>query len=180
MFKAIGLSVLSLSVFSAVSCVHEQKKAPAPVMTKDGGAKPSAEGPHWVTSQQLRGVMEQLSGLRGAIPQTELPQDPESPAGKQANLAIEAAGALGEALSQTAMKIPAAVSDRKMTEANRREFATLAQTLRDDAVELRDAAKARKMERMQEAMDKINTTCFACHSRFRDLAGELEIRKAGR
>jgi cytochrome c556 len=180
--KKIGLALVSVAVLSATSCTHEEKSAPhsaAPVATSPA-TEPVIEGPHWVQSQQLRGVMEQLSGLRGAIPNTEIPQDPESPQGKQANLAIEAVAALGEALSETAMKIPGAVANHKMNEADRRAFVAEAQTLRDQAIELRDAAKSRKLERMQAAMDQLNTTCFACHSRFRDLAGELEIRKASR
>jgi cytochrome c556 len=181
-FKKLVLPVLSIAIMSAISCTHEKSSTSreAKPMAKSPASQPVLEGPHWVQSRQLRGVMEQLSGLRGAIPKPDMPQDAESPAGKQANLAIAAAAALGDALSQTAMRIPAAVADRKMTEADRRAFVAQAQTLRDQAVEFRDAAKARKLERMQDAMDQINTTCFACHSRFRDLAGELEFRKASR
>jgi cytochrome c556 len=178
------LALLSIGVLSGVSCTHEGKSTATsgggnPV-AKSPASQPALGGPHWVQSQQLRGVMEQLSGLRGAIPKTDMPQDAESPAGNEANLAIASAAALGDALAETAMKIPAAVANHKMSEADRRAFVAQAQTLRDQAIELRDAAKARKLERMQEAMDQLNTTCFACHSRFRDLAGELEFRKASR
>ena len=32
----------------------------------------------------------------------------------------------------------------------------------------------RKVEQMQRALDQINTTCFACHSQYRDLSGDLD------
>jgi cytochrome c556 len=139
---------------------------------------PVAQRPHWEQSKELQGVMQQLAGLRGAVPSAELPQDVESPAGREAATALATAAALGEALADTAVKIPAAARSRPLREADRRAFEAVARTLHDQAIEVRDAARARKVERVQGLIEGMNWTCLSCHSRFRDFAGELEFRKA--
>lgn len=173
-------STLAAAALALAACANHDTAAHAKVTppTVPASQPVNPDRPHWVQSAQLQSVMQQLSGLHGALPTKDLPQDAESPSGWNAKTAMAAAGALGDALATQAMRIPASVSGKSMTDADRAAFADQAHALHDQAVELRDAARANKVEQVQAAYDKINTTCFACHSRFRDLAGELEFRKA--
>jgi hypothetical protein len=132
---------------------------------------------HWVQSQQLKGIMDQLSRQHASLP-AGVPQDPESAAGRESRRAVAEAAELADLLARTADGIPAAVDTSKMSEADRRGFISEAQTLRDQADELRDAARANRVEQMQTVLDRINSTCLSCHSRYRDFAGELNFRKA--
>jgi hypothetical protein len=42
---------------------------------------------------------------------------------------------------------------------------------------LRDAAQDRRPDHMQTHLDTISATCMACHVRFRDYIGELDIQR---
>ena len=53
-----------------------------------------------------------------------------------------------------------------------------AQTLHDQAIELRNQSQKFQIEKMQQTLDGITSTCVSCHSRFRDLTGQLDLRKA--
>ena len=132
---------------------------------------------HWVQSERLKKVMDQLSGLRGAMPK-DLPEDAESPAGREARRALAEAAAVADALADTATRIPAAVEGKTMSDADRRGFVAEAGRLHDQAVALRDAARGNRIEPLQGMLDNINSTCISCHSRYRDFSGELNFRKA--
>jgi cytochrome c556 len=130
-----------------------------------------------VQSERLAKVMDQLSGLRGAFPRG-LPDDPESPAGRQAHHALSEAAAVADALAETATRIPAVVQDKAMTPSDRRGFIAEAMRLHDQAIALGDAARANHIEPLQDLLDNVNSTCISCHSRYRDLTGELNTHKA--
>lgn len=174
----------------AASCAHGGGEAdhgataaaptqrPAEATSRPPSTQELAQRPHWVQSKDLQGVMQQIAGLRGAVPSEQLPAHAESPATSEASLAFETAAALGDALADTAVKIPAAAHSRQMSEADRNAFVSVAQTLRDQSMEFRDAARARQVERMQSLLDNMNASCIACHSRFRDFSGTMDFRKA--
>jgi cytochrome c556 len=163
----VAMPALALAV---ISCDHHNQPAPP---------SPAATSPqkHWVQSERLAKVMEQLSGLRGAFPRG-LPDDPESPAGREARRSLAEAAAVADALAETAKRIPAAVEGKPMSPADRRGFISEATRLHDQSIALRDAARANHVEPLQELLDNVNSTCISCHSRFRDLTGELNTHKA--
>jgi len=172
----VASSVFITLLFLNISC--NQERAPSEPVAPTPAARNGEQRPHWVQSKELQGVMQQVAALRGSVPAEELPKDVESPQTRESNVAFESAAALGEALANTAMKIPAAAKSRQMSEADRNAFVAIAQTLHKQAIDVRDAARARKVEKMQSVLDQMNTTCLSCHTRFRDFAGQLDFPKA--
>ena len=57
-------------------------------------------------------------------------------------------------------------------------FNAEAMNLRSHALDLERAARDHKVEQMQRALDGVNASCIACHSRFRDFAGQLDFGRA--
>ena len=137
----------------------------------------ATRGPHWVQSQQLKAAMAQIAQLRASLPK-DLPQDVESPNGRMVSLACASAATAADSLATTADRISKALDGKQLGEADRRGFLATAQTLRDQAFTLRDDAEKMQVERMQRGMDSITLTCIACHSRYRDLTGYVDINKS--
>jgi len=107
-----------------------------------------------------------------------LPQDPEGKVGTSTAGAFDEVASLAGSLAQASERIPDLAPKLKMGEADRRGFIAEAQTLHDQARQLQDAASAHKTEQMQRLMDGINSTCISCHSRYRDLSGQLSSPRA--
>ena len=122
-------------------------------------------------------MMGQIAGLHDAFPKG-LPEDAESPEGKEAKWALVDLASVANALADTATNIPAAVASKPMSDDDRRGFVAEATRLHDQAVVLRDAARANQVEPLQGMRDNINVTCISCHSRYRDISGDLNTHKA--
>ena len=135
-------------------------------------------GQHWVQDERLRGVMAELSRQTAHWP-AGVPDDPEAgTTDEQTAAAFRDAEALADGLARAARDIPRSVADREMSPDTRRGFNAEAQRLRDQAVQLKQAARGRKVERMQRLLDGISSSCIACHSQYRDFTGELDTRRA--
>jgi cytochrome c556 len=143
---------------------------------EDGGVMGAAPQ-HGKQGQHLRDTMHRLAGHTAYSPVGKLPADPESQKPVDPKVFDDAAD-LAAGLASTAKQIPARAKDRPMSDADRHAFEAEAGTLRRYAVELERAAKAHKIEQMQRAFDGVNASCLACHSRFRDFAGQLDFGKA--
>jgi hypothetical protein len=144
----------------------------------DEGASPDTMGKHWVQDERLRGVMAELSRQAAHWP-AGVPDDPESPASDpETETTFRDAAQLADGLARAARDIPRAVADREMTPDDRRGFNAEARRLREQAVQLGQAARGRKVERMQRLLDGISSSCISCHSQYRDFAGELNTSRA--
>lgn len=131
---------------------------------------------HWVRDARLRVVMDQLS-LRtnqGRWPK-EMPKEAEGTTNRSTEWYFGQAVLLANDLAATAQRIPQNVDVSKMSDADRAGFTAEAATLHEQALNLGDAAMARKVERMERLMDGINSTCISCHSRYRDFAGQIDL-----
>ena len=134
-------------------------------------------GQHWVQDQQLRTVMAELSlKTRESWPRG-LPDDPEVPARPREETFRQAAS-LADDLASAAGRIPDSVAKLPLSEADRRGFSAEASRLHDNALRLKEAAGQRKLEPMQRALDQVNSSCIACHSKYRDFTGELNAQRA--
>jgi cytochrome c556 len=156
-----------------VSCQREHRAS-----TDQGSVRSGVMGQHWVQDERLRGVMAELSRQSAHWP-AGVPDDPESRnTDSETSAAFRDAAALADGLARAARDIPRAVADREMSAETRRGFKAAAERLRTQALALRDAARGRKVEPMQRALDGISSSCISCHSQYRDFTGELGPRKA--
>lgn len=126
---------------------------------------------HWIQSEPLESLMKRISSQQQSV-QRGLPGDVESgsrlDAAKMAELAME--------LSRSARIIPETVNLRHLSETDERAFVAEANALAQQAMELHNAAKDYQVEPMQRAMMAIQSTCLCCHSRFKELTGDLDQR----
>jgi hypothetical protein len=125
--------------------------------------------------------MKQVSAHAARWP-VGVPADPEATQSREqqaeADEAFRDAAALADGLAEAAKRIPLSVADHPMSAEDRRGFAAEAERLRAQALDLRRAARGRKVEQMQRNLDSISSTCVSCHSQYRDFTGELGPRKA--
>jgi hypothetical protein len=90
-------------------------------------------------------------------------------------VAAASAATTADDLAQTALRIPAAVDGKSLSEADRAGFVAQARTLHDQALRLRGEAERLRVEQMQRTTEAITATCIACHGRYRDVAGNLDL-----
>jgi hypothetical protein len=141
------------------------------------GSGSGATGKHWVQDERLRGVMAELSRQSAYWP-AGLPDDPEVRPPAEADQAFRDTAKLADGLARGARDIPRAVADREMSRETRRGFNAEASRLRDQALQLKGAARGRKVERMQRLLDGISSSCISCHSEYRDFTGDIGTSRA--
>ena len=136
---------------------------------------------HWVQTPQLKALMMRVGHTASTSTPRTIPDDPERPARPEdVEQAFSDAAVLADGLAAAAAEIPAAVEGRRMSDADRRGFLTEAETLRSLSVQLKQDAVDRRAEAMDRTLTRINATCVTCHSRYRDLSGNLEPRADAR
>jgi cytochrome c556 len=82
---------------------------------------------------------------------------------------------LADSLAIAAAQIPDAVDAKTLPEGVRSGFLSEARTLRNQAQQLKKDAQGKRAESMQRTLDSINATCLNCHSKYRDLTGNLDF-----
>jgi hypothetical protein len=191
MKTAKSLIVVLASLASVTSCTSSPERAsvtrtpeakvetsPRPGDVAATSRESDQAGKHWVQSEQLSDLMNSISAKMLA----DAPEDlhrPRADVGEDdVERAITSAAKLAEGLAASAERIPVSVEHVKMSEADRAGFLAEAETLRKQALELGQAARARKTDQMQRSLAAISSTCISCHSRYRDFAGELDIQRA--
>jgi cytochrome c556 len=165
-------------ISGAVLLTSCRSSAP-PVSQKTSAEPPSPTASrqfaqHWVQDSKLRALMDGMSKQTTALPAGNA--DAESAETKLERESFQQAAMLADTLSQTALQLPQIVKRDKLSEADQRGFDGEARTLHDLALQLKDAARANKIERMQNVLTNISSTCMACHTHYRDLTGALEPR----
>ena len=178
---AVAMGAVLSAVTSCASSPGAGRRGATPV-PDDRAPGARRPGEHWVQDERLREVMRQVSRHARRWP-TGLPTDPEaaqSPASQEeADEAFRDAAALADGLAEAARRIPRSVADHPMSADDRKGFAAEAERMRAQALELRRAARGRRVEQMQRRLDAIGAACVSCHSQYRDLAGDLGPRRAG-
>lgn len=185
-----GLLCVALLVASCTPQQREQQGGTAnataeviqpslPSRAEKTPAEPSHQpmGDHWVQSDALRTLMKDVSQKMQRNWPQGVPRDPEDRETGELPRAMDSAATLADGLAAAAVRIPGSVRAEKMNEADGAGFRAEADTLRDQSLRLGQAARAGKVEQMQEALDAISSTCISCHSRYRDFSGELNMQR---
>ena len=174
--RVLAHAVCACVLLALCSCGPKRSdpgNAPQPVADADSGMT----GTHWVQDERLRGVMAELARQAAHWP-AGVPDDPEAPLTDDVADSFRQAGRLADGLARAARNIPRAVADREMSPDVRRGFNAEARRLRQQSLELKEAARGRKVERMQRLLDGISSSCISCHSHYRDFTGELDTSRA--
>jgi hypothetical protein len=158
-----------------IAAPGQSPAAPAPdaVATSQGTWTPGGIGRHWVQNQQLQLLMKSVKNKTQVNWPRQVPQDPEDPQSADPDAVMANAAILADSLADAALNIPASVTSSKMSDADSAGFQAEASTLHRQALRLGEAARAKNVEHMQMSLDAISDTCISCHSRYRDVSGQL-------
>lgn len=126
-----------------------------------GTARDSGDAPHAIHSEDLQTAMRDLNQRTKEDIAAELYTGTHNPG----NL-MEVANS-AESIAKTARSIPNLVVATEMPAADRAEVARLSAQLRDAALVLEARARENNLAAVREAMDRVNTTCNECHTKFR-------------
>jgi hypothetical protein len=174
--KRIAATAMLFSGLTLLASCSSPERDPAPVVTTTPPPPTSQPMAHWVQDSRLKALMGILANQTAAVPAQGA--DVETPPGFLKNQTFDQAATLAEGLSQTALMIPRIPGKAKLSEADRNGFDAEAGKLHDLAQELKAAAQAHRIERMQTTMETMSNTCTACHTRYRDLTGAFDPRAA--
>jgi hypothetical protein len=163
------------------ACSHDQSDS------SGNGEKPR----HAVQGEQLRDTMREIAkhsdsssaGKRPSETESKSDSKSDSKAEKQAEKPLdpavfEEAQQLASQLAKTAEMIPTTKRDHALSEPARSDFEKLAMDLSRRATDFEAAAKEQNVERMQRSFNAIHASCIACHSRFFNVAGDLDFPRA--
>lgn len=132
---------------------------------------------HWIQNDDLYAVMKRLGAKTADNWPSTLPDDPEvAVTPEMRERAFREGAALATALADSSREIPRSVATVPMSEADRTTFAGIANGLSDQARLLGQAARGRNVEGMQRHLDSVRSSCMSCHTRFKDISGELPPR----
>jgi hypothetical protein len=148
---------------------------------KDNAHTTQPTAKHWIQDERLRAVMADVSQrMRDNYP-SGLPDDPERPTPPDLSRAFADAAKLADGLAKGAERIPMAIEGNQTISAeDRAGFLDEARTLREHALQLRAAADERRLEGMQRSLLGVNATCIGCHSKYKDISGEINFPKWAR
>jgi hypothetical protein len=158
--------------------------APTAATTSRGTGTSPATGPHvlgehWVQDWRIRAIMQRVAIGENPNWPRGAQHDPERPpTTAQARQNLADAAALADGLAAAAAQLPAIVANRPMADEDRQDFTARAMALRQQSLDLKQQALAGQVEQAQRTLNAINTTCFDCHVRHRDLSGVLEGGRA--
>lgn len=180
--SCLKLSMMVIVVTAFTACTKSEMAEPtshAPISHYEVKAPPPPSGPphHWIEDDRLQEVMKKLGTTSASQWPDSLPDDPEVVVTKEdRDRAFSNAAGLASSLADSALRIPGAVAALNMTDVDRKEFARIANELGDQARLLGTAAGRRNVEDMQQRLDAIRASCISCHTRFKDISGDLPPR----
>lgn len=181
MNRAVWIGMVSTFVVALLaSCRHSDvaaTAAPAPTSRVAPTSPTSTPPHHWVQSDQLQVVMKKLESASARHWPGSLPDDPEvALTRKERNQVFESGAQLALGLADAAARIPATTRALNLSDADRSAFLTTANGLSEQARMLGMAARKHSVEEMQRHLDAIRASCISCHTRFKDIAGDLPPR----
>jgi cytochrome c556 len=116
---------------------------------------------HLVHSARIAAIMRDLDRFTW----DRLPQEMDITV--ERNRRLDELVAAAEALSDAAGSIPDAMDGIELSAAHRTAFVSLADALREQALQLQTSAAARDIRQTEIVLREIDTSCDACHALFR-------------
>lgn len=150
----LSVAILAVAIAAVLSFSCTQSTPAA----RDGAA---AGPPHAVHSADLQAAMRNINQRSQEDIAAELYT------GNPTNPNMDDVAKSADAIAGVANNIPSLVAASQMDSADRAEIGRLASQLRESAVDLRNKARENNLAGVRSAMDRVNTTCTECHTRFR-------------
>jgi hypothetical protein len=170
---APALLLLGLLAVTGSCRPRENSKSSADTPTRPSTTQRIGE--HWIQDERLRDVMADVSRRMRENYPSGLPDDPEQSAPPEIGRALVDAAKLADGLVKASERMPLAIKGNvAISDEDRAGFLREARTLRKHALQLSEAAGEWQIEGMQRSLQGINATCIACHSRYKDISGELD------
>ncbi len=126
---------------------------------------------HAIHSDQLKAVMGNL----GSTVASHWPQEIEADMREGHEREYREAAYLAGQLAETARVLPQVVPAESMTPSDRDAFMANVTILDRQASQLEAAARDRQLQEMRDVLFQIQSTCYGCHSQFRDQPGPLKF-----
>ncbi len=129
--------------------------------------------PDWQLADTAKPALHAIHGDRLTLAMRELNDialerlPPELDLRSERDVRLRRIAAAAAAIARTAEDIPEALPDIDLSQAERQVFISLADKLRDQAVQLQEDATAGRYQQIEPAFDGLLATCNACHSAFR-------------
>ncbi|MCK6483988.1 MAG: cytochrome c [Phycisphaerae bacterium] len=163
MFKRYATACIVLAGLGIVQgCVDARARQQREAKLADTG-RPAL---HTIHNDRLHELMEELNRRRFA----RMPQ--ELDAGIDRRTAARNIARSAAALAETAGYIPESLADSDLSEEERAVFIRLAHKLHEQSLALQRRAEAMELDSVPNELEAITATCNACHSAFRQVAGE--------
>lgn len=89
---------------------------------------------------------------------------------------LQEAGQMAERLAAAMAEMPVVIAEADLSEEDREAFLDSASLLEKQANNLAQAASAGDVDRVNHILNRIKTTCYGCHSQFREGGGRLPFR----
>jgi hypothetical protein len=172
--KSAALAVTLATLAVANGCTKNN-----PPQAAQQASQPSSRPIHSVQVKQLKPLMQTLLRSTSTNWPKTLPTDVEQPVDPVAQQkAYEQATKLADELVIAAGQIPATVGGKSLPDEYRAGFLHEVEVLKDQAKELRKNATEKRAESMSRNLDAINVSCINCHSKYRDLTGNVDPLQA--
>lgn len=174
-----GLIAVAVTMSQSVGAGCNNKQSAPPRETSASAMPPTSRPMHSVQVRQLKPLMQVLLQTTSTRWPKTLPTDVEQPVDPAAQQkAYDQAATLADELTIAAGQIPAVVGGKSLPEDLRAGFLAEAAALKSQAVELKANATQKRAESMSRNLDAINATCINCHSKYRDLTGNVDPMRA--
>lgn len=166
---SLGVVTLAIMALTWTSCGPDQS---GPQGRTGASDKPPA---HAVHTEALQAVMARLGESASQQWPQEVSELKADLAAKDRQRRFHEARKLATALIDASEAIPQAVESAPMSTDDRRAFLAINRQLRNHATELQAAAAVEDLDRMQETLSVIKTTCYGCHAQFSAYTGPLNF-----
>ena len=169
-FKSIIPALYALLLLTIASCESSSNQQYQQRLDNTSGP-----ARHAIRSDQLQDIMGELAQQVAKNWPQEVETEMRTQADQMRQKNFEKAHQLGQALAQASQSIPDSIANSNMSENDLSVFLSSAGMLRWQALALAKHAEQKNLEGMQHSLNIIQTTCYGCHTQFRQHAGPLKF-----
>ena len=143
----------------------------------DGKSVAGQPNQHWIYDDQLRTSMREIEQMRAQAGNVSFGEVPEAAVGEPTGDFKQVADAAAN-LAAAASALHGTLDRVRLSAQDKDAFREQAQILEAQAISLVRAARRQRIPDMRKTLDAITASCISCHTRFRDITGEIAPPRA--